>query len=61
MRTKLAGPGVTAATALLAVEGAMAALELPDFIFSGTPRPADFIANSVVANAIVLGSPSRLS
>ena len=57
MRTKLVGPGVTAATALLAVEGAMAALELPDFIFSGTPRAADFVANSIVANAIVLGSP----
>ena len=56
MRTKLVGPGVTAATALLAVEGAMAALELPDFIFSGTPVAADFIANSIVANAIVLGS-----
>jgi 2-keto-4-pentenoate hydratase len=37
MRTKLAGPGVTAATALLAVEGAVAALELLDFIFSGSP------------------------
>jgi len=57
MRTKLVGPGVTAATALLAVEGAVAALELPDFIFSGTPRAADFIANSVHAKAIVLGSP----
>ncbi|MFQ6030914.1 MAG: 2-keto-4-pentenoate hydratase, partial [Dehalococcoidia bacterium] len=57
MRTKLAGPGVTAATAQLAVESAMAALELPDFIFSGRPGAADFIANSIVANAIVLGSP----
>ena len=57
MRTKLVGPGVTAATALLAVEGAMAALELPDFIFSGKPGAADFIANSIVANAIVLGRP----
>jgi 2-keto-4-pentenoate hydratase len=57
MRTKLVGPGVTAAAALLAVEGAMAALELPDFMFSGKPRAADFIANSVIARAIVLGSP----
>lgn len=57
MRTKLVGPGVTAATALLAVEGAVAALELPDFMFSGKPRAADFIANSVIAKAIVLGSP----
>jgi 2-keto-4-pentenoate hydratase len=57
MRTKLVGPGVTAATALLAVEGAAAALELPDFLFSGRPRAADFIANSVHAKAIVLGSP----
>jgi 2-oxopent-4-enoate/cis-2-oxohex-4-enoate hydratase len=55
MRTKLVGPGVTAATALLAVEGAMAALELPDFMFSGKPRVTDFIANSVIAKAIVLG------
>ena len=57
MRARLVGPGVTAATALAAVEGAVAALELPDFMFSGTPRAADFIANSVIAKAIVLGSP----
>ena len=55
MRAKLAGPGVTAETALLAVEGAVAALELPDFIFSGKPRVADFVASSVIAKAIVLG------
>jgi 2-keto-4-pentenoate hydratase len=57
MRTKLVGPGVTAATALPAVESAMPALELPDFTFSGTPRAADYIASSIVAQAIVLGSP----
>jgi 2-keto-4-pentenoate hydratase len=57
LRTKLVGPGVSAATATLAVEGAVAALELPDFLFSGTPRAADFIANSIHARAIVLGSP----
>jgi 2-oxopent-4-enoate/cis-2-oxohex-4-enoate hydratase len=55
MRTRLVGPGVTAATALLAVEGAMGALELPDFMFSGKPRVTDFIANSVIARAVVLG------
>lgn len=57
MRTKLAGPGVTEGTAARAVEGAVAALELPDFIFSGKPRVADFVASSVIAKAIVLGSP----
>ena len=57
MRTRLAGPGVTAETALLAVEGAVAALELPDFIFSGKPRVADVVASSVIARAIVLGGP----
>lgn len=57
MRTRLAGPGVTATTALLAVEGAVAALELLDFIFSGKPKVADFVASSVIAKAIVLGSP----
>ena len=57
MRTKLAGPGVTADTALPAVEGAVAALELLDFIFSGKPRVADFVASSVIAKAIVLGGP----
>src|ERR1051326_8034162 len=41
IRTKLVGPGVTATTAGRAVEGAVAALELPDFIFSGKPRVAD--------------------
>lgn len=56
MGTKLAGPGITERTAVLAVDGAVAALELPDFIFSGKPRVADFVASSVIANAIVLGS-----
>jgi 2-keto-4-pentenoate hydratase len=55
--TKLVGPGVTADAARLAIEGAVAALELPDFIFSGKPRVADFVASSVIAKAIVLGSP----
>jgi 2-keto-4-pentenoate hydratase len=57
MRTELVGPGVTPDTALPAVEGAVAALELPDFIFSGRPRVADFVASSVIAKAIVLGGP----
>lgn len=57
MRAELAGPGVTAATALLAVESAMPALELLDFVFSGKPRAADYIAGSIVAGGIVLGSP----
>ena len=57
MRAKLAGPGVTAATARLAVESAVPALELLDFMFSGKPSAADFIANSVIGKAIVLGSP----
>ena len=57
MRAKLAGPGVTAATALLAVESAVPALELLDFMFSGKPRAADFIANSVIGKAIALGAP----
>jgi 2-keto-4-pentenoate hydratase len=57
MCTRLAGPGVTADTARLAVEGAVAALELPDFIFSGKPRVGDFVASSVIAKAIVLGGP----
>jgi 2-keto-4-pentenoate hydratase len=59
MRSKLAGPGVTPDSALLAVEGAVAALELPDFIFSGKPRVADFVASSVIAKAIVLGGPLK--
>jgi 2-keto-4-pentenoate hydratase len=57
IRAKLVGPGITATEAGLAVEGAVAALELPDFIFSGKPRVADFVASSVIAKAIVLGSP----
>ncbi|HSF07472.1 MAG TPA: fumarylacetoacetate hydrolase family protein [Methylomirabilota bacterium] len=57
MRTRLVGPGVTAATAAPAVADAMPALELPDFLLSGKPRAGDFIANSVLARAIVLGPP----
>ena len=56
MRTTLVGPGVTAATAAVAVEGALPAFELSDFMFSGTPNEVDLIANSRLAKAIVLGS-----
>jgi 2-keto-4-pentenoate hydratase len=34
----------------------LAALELPDFVFSGKPRVADFVASSAIAKAVVLGS-----
>lgn len=51
----LPGPGVTAATALGAVESAMPALELPDMFFAGTPPVTDAIANGALAKAIVLG------
>ena len=57
MGTKLAGPGVTASTALRAVDGAAPALGLLDFVFSGKPRGTDFIANSIIAKAIAVGSP----
>lgn len=57
LRGDLSGPGVTPASALLAVEGAMPALELIDFRFSGTPNAADMVADGVAASAIVLGRP----
>ena len=53
----LAGPGVTPASALLAVEGALPSFELIDFRLSGRPRGADVIADGVYTNAIVLGRP----
>ncbi len=55
MGAALAGPGLTADGVRPAVEGALAALELPDFLFAGTPRAADFVASGVIAKAIVLG------
>lgn len=55
MRGDLAGPGVTAAQALTAVEGALPALELVDFRYSGKATGTDIIAEGVFANAIVLG------
>jgi 2-keto-4-pentenoate hydratase len=57
MKRDLAGPGVTPATALLAVEGALPALELVEFRWEGKPAAGDLIADGVAANAIVLGQP----
>jgi 2-keto-4-pentenoate hydratase len=57
LRSDLAGPGVTPASALLAVEGAMPSFELIDFRLSGAPRGTDVVADGVYTNAIVLGRP----
>jgi len=57
MKADLSGPGVTPASALPAVEGAMPSFELIDFRMSGKPRGTDFVADGVLANAIVLGGP----
>jgi 2-keto-4-pentenoate hydratase len=56
MRADLAGPGVTPPRALLAVEGALPALELPDFRMTGKPVGSDLVADGIFANAIVLGA-----
>ncbi|MGH7326169.1 MAG: 2-keto-4-pentenoate hydratase [Candidatus Rokuibacteriota bacterium] len=55
LRRDLAGPGVTPAQALLAVEGVLPALELPDLRYSGKPTGTDIIADGAASNAIVLG------
>jgi len=55
MKRDLAGPGVTAPRALLAIEGALPALELIDFRHSGKAVGTDVIADGVYAKAIVLG------
>jgi 2-keto-4-pentenoate hydratase len=57
MGRALAGPGVTPPQALLAVEGAVPALELVDFRYSGKPTAIDAVADGVFASAIVLGAP----
>jgi 2-keto-4-pentenoate hydratase len=57
MKRDLAGPGVTPATALLAVEGALPALELPELRWDGTPSGGDLVADGVSGNALVLGQP----
>ncbi|MGH7332870.1 MAG: 2-keto-4-pentenoate hydratase, partial [Candidatus Rokuibacteriota bacterium] len=56
LKGDLAGPGVTPLTALRAVEGAVPALELVDFRYSGKPIGSDLVADGVYANAIVLGA-----
>jgi len=55
MKHDLAGPGVTAARALIAVEGVQPALELIDFRHSGKAVGTDVVADGVYAKAIVLG------
>ena len=57
MGRALAGPGVTPPQALLAVEGAVAALELIDFRYAGKPTVIDVVADGVLAKAVVLGAP----
>jgi 2-oxopent-4-enoate/cis-2-oxohex-4-enoate hydratase len=57
MREDLEGPGVTPPRALLAVEGAVPALELIDMRYAGKAIATDVIADGVYANAIVLGAP----
>ena len=57
MREDLAGPGVTPPRALLAVEGALPALELVDMRYAGKAVATDVVADGVYANAIVLGAP----
>lgn len=59
MRRDLAGPGVTAPQALLAVEGALPALELIDFRYEGKYVGTDVIAEGVFASVIVLGAALR--
>lgn len=57
MGRALAGPGVTPPQALLAVEGAVPALELIDFRYAGKPTAIDVVADGVLAKAVVLGAP----
>jgi 2-keto-4-pentenoate hydratase len=57
MRTRLTGPGITASGALNAVEGALPAFELLDFIYSGKPRAGDYVANSIHGKAVLIGAP----
>lgn len=59
MKRDLAGPGVTAPQALLAVEGALPALELIDFRYEGKYVGTDVIADGVFASAIVLAAALR--
>lgn len=57
MRTGLVGPDVAAGSALTAVEAALPAFELLDFIYVGTPRAGDYIANSIHGQGVVVGIP----
>jgi 2-keto-4-pentenoate hydratase len=57
VKADLAGPGVTATSALAAVGEVMPSFELIDFRISGKPRGADVVADGVYTNAIVLGEP----
>jgi 2-keto-4-pentenoate hydratase len=57
MGRALAGPGVTPPQALLAVEGAVPALELVDFRYAGKLTATDAVADGVLAKAVVLGAP----
>jgi 2-oxopent-4-enoate/cis-2-oxohex-4-enoate hydratase len=56
LKADLVGPGIAPLTALGAVEGAVPALELVDFRYSGKPIGSDLVADGVYANAIVLGA-----
>jgi len=55
MAKDLAGPGVSPATALLALAGAVPALELVEFRIEGKLTAGDLVADGVASNAIVLG------
>src|SRR5204863_4740664 len=57
MGRALAGPGVTPPQALLAVEGAVPALELIDFRYAGKPTAVDAVPAGVLAQAVGLGAP----
>ena len=57
MGRALAGPGVTPPQALLAVEGAVPALELVEFRYAGKLTATDAVADGVLAKAVVLGAP----
>src|SRR3989442_12498999 len=57
LKHDLAGPGVTPARALLAVEGAGPALELVDFRMSGKAVPSDVVAHGRFANPMAAGEP----
>jgi 2-keto-4-pentenoate hydratase len=57
MGRALSGPGVTPPQALLAVQGAVPALELIDIRYAGKPTAIDAVADGVFASAIVLGAP----